>query len=211
MCSSATLSQIIDLLTENKLDRDQAIKRLATDGLLPKNMVPKVKVEKTPSRFASQAAQDAADATMLVFPITIVGSSKAGKITLKDVKDFAASKVKKINASPAGATYATDHGINLAEVTATGKEGKITIVDVKKFINARDAVDAKKKIKLSGGAKKLADKWQLDEDDLAEVKGTGVYETIKKSDLKELVAAAKEQWEDENTDGEENAGDSESD
>lgn len=201
MCSSATLSQIIDLLTENKLDRDQAIKRLATDGLLPKNMVPKVKEEKPPTRFASQAAQDAADATMLTFE-ECKGSSKNGKITVKDVKDFAASKVKKVNASPAAVTYAKDHGINLEEVPATGKDGKITISDIKKF---DEGPVSKPKPKLSPGALKLVKQWQLDEDDVAEVKPTGAGETIKKSDLKELVEAAKEAWAAEHTDGEEEA------
>ena len=206
MCSSATLSQIIDLLTENKLDRDQAIKRLATDGLLPKNMVPKVKAEKAPTRFASQAAQDAADSTMLDFE-ECTGSSKNGKITVKDVKDFAASKVKKVNASPAAVTYAKDHNINLEDVQATGKDGKITITDIKKF-DAGVSGTFKPKAKLSPGAQKLVKQWQLDEDDVAEVKPTGAGETIKKSDLKELVEAAKEAWAAEKTDA--SAGESDS-
>ena len=166
----------------------------------PKNMIPKVKEEKPESRFASQAAQDAADATMLDFS-DCQGTSKNGKITVKDVKDFAASKVKKVNASPAAVTYAKDHGLNLEEVTATGKDGKITIQDVKRF--ATPAVETKKKgPKLSPGALKLAKQWQLDEDDLAEVKPTGAGDTIKKSDLKELVEAAKKAWAEESSESE---------
>ena len=157
-------------------------------------MIPKVKEEKPESRFASQAAQDAADATMLDFS-DCKGTSKNGKITVKDVKDFAASKVKKVNASPAAVTYAKDHGLNLEEVTATGKDGKITIQDVKKFAAPEEKKEkAKKGPKLSPGALKLAKQWQLDEDDIAEVKPTGAGGTIKKSDLKELVEAAKEDW-----------------
>tara|TARA_B100000900_G_C20583008_1_gene718346 strand:- start:1755 stop:2393 length:639 start_codon:yes stop_codon:yes gene_type:complete len=198
MCSSLQLSQIIDHLTENKYSRECALKLLEKEGLLPKNMIPKVKEEKPESRFASQAAQDAADSTMLDFS-ACKGTSKNGKITVKDVKDFAASKVKKVNASPAAVTYAKDHGIDLEEVPATGKDGKVTIQDVKKF--AAPAEDSKKKgPKLSPGALKLAKQWQLDEDDLAEVKPTGAGDTIKKSDLKELVAAAKEAWAEEETD-----------
>ncbi|MBA45225.1 MAG: hypothetical protein CMB31_01380, partial [Euryarchaeota archaeon] len=195
--SSLQLSQIIDHLTENKYSRDGALKLLEKEGLLPKNMIPKVKEEKPESRFASQAAQDAADATMLDFS-ECQGTSKNGKITVKDVKDFAASKVKKVNASPAAVTYAKDHGLNLEEVTATGKDGKITIQDVKKF--AAPEEKKAKKPKLSPGALKLAKQWQLDEDDLAEVKPTGSGDTIKKSDLKELVEAAKEAWAAEETD-----------
>ena len=194
MCSSLQLSQIIDHLTENKYSRDNALKLLEKEGLLPKNMIPKVKEEKPESRFASQAAQDAADATMLDFS-DCKGTSKNGKITVKDVKDFAASKVKKVNASPAAVTYAKDHGLNLEEVTATGKDGKITIQDVKKFAAPEEKKEkAKKGPKLSPGALKLAKQWQLDEDDIAEVKPTGAGGTIKKSDLKELVEAAKEDW-----------------
>tara|TARA_B100001173_G_scaffold241544_1_gene211423 strand:- start:2072 stop:2710 length:639 start_codon:yes stop_codon:yes gene_type:complete len=198
MCSSLQLSQIIDHLTENKYSRDCALKLLEKEGLLPKNMIPKVKEEKPESRFASQAAQDAADATMLDFS-DCKGTSKNGKITVKDVKDFAASKVKKVNASPAAVTYAKDHGLKLEEVTATGKDGKITIQDVKKF--GAPAEEPKKKgPKLSPGALKLAKQWQLDEDDLAEVKPTGAGGTVKKSDLKELIEAAKEAWAEEETD-----------
>ena len=200
MCSSLQLSQIIDHLTENKYSRACALKLLEKEGLLPKNMIPKVKEEKPESRFASQAAQDAADATMLDFS-DCQGTSKNGKITVKDVKDFAASKVKKVNASPAAVTYAKDHGLNLEEVTATGKDGKITIQDVKRF--ATPAVETKKKgPKLSPGALKLAKQWQLDEDDLAEVKPTGAGDTIKKSDLKELVEAAKKAWAEESSESE---------
>ena len=191
MCSSLQLSQIIDLLSN---DRDASLKLLEKQGLLPKNMIPKVKEEKPVSRFASQAAQDAADATMLDFS-DCQGTSKNGKITVKDVKDFSASKVKKISASPAAATYAKDHGITLEEVPATGKDGKITIQDVKKF--AAPAVETKKGPNLSPGALKLAKQWQLDEDDLAEVTPTGAGDTIKKSDLKELVEAAKKAWAEE--------------
>ena len=198
MCSSLQLSQIIDHLTENKYSRECALKLLEKEGLLPKNMIPKVKEEKPESRFASQAAQDAADATMLDFS-ACKGTSKNGKITVKDVKDFAASKVKKVNASPAAVTYAKDHGIDLEEVPATGKDGKVTIQDVKKFAEPEEK-KAKKGPKLSPGALKLAKQWQLDEDDLAEVKPTGAGDTIKKSDLKELVEAAKEAWAAEETD-----------
>jgi pyruvate/2-oxoglutarate dehydrogenase complex dihydrolipoamide acyltransferase (E2) component len=192
MCSSLQLSQIIDLLSN---DRVGSLKLLEKEGLLPKNMIPKVKEEKPVSRFASQAAQDSADATMLDFS-DCKGTSKNGKITVKDVKDFSASKVKKISASPAAATYAKDHGIDLEEVPATGKDGKITIQDVKKFSTPKEE-KAKKGPKLSPGALKLAKQWQLDEDDLAEVKPTGAGDTIKKSDLKELVDAAKKAWAEE--------------
>ena len=81
MCSSLQLSQIIDQLTENKYSRECALKLLEKEGLLPKNMIPKVKEEKPVSRFASQAAQDAADATMLDFS-DCKGTSKNGKITV---------------------------------------------------------------------------------------------------------------------------------
>ena len=207
MCSSLQLSQIIDHLTENKYSRDNALKLLEKEGLLPKNMIPKVKEEKPESRFASQAAQDAADATMLDFS-ACKGTSKNGKITVKDVKDFAASKVKKVNASPAAVTYAKDRGIDLEEVPATGKDGKVTIQDVKNFTGTEEK-KAKKGPKLSPGALKLVKQWGLDADDIAEVKPTGAGGTIKKSDLKELVEAAKKVWAEQSTD-EDSSADSDS-
>jgi len=70
---------------------------------------------------------------------------------------------------------------------------------VKKFASPEEKKE-KKGPKLSPGALKLAKQWQLDEDDLAEVKPTGAGDTIKKSDLKELVEAAKKAWAEEETD-----------
>jgi hypothetical protein len=55
--------------------------------------------------------------------------------------------------------------------------------------------EKKESLKITPAAKKLAEKWQIDEEDLKEITGTGANGVIKGSDLKELVEAAKEVWE----------------
>ena len=54
-------------------------------------------------------------------------------------------------------------------------------------------------VKITPEAAKLANQWQLDADDIADVKPTGADNTIRRNDLKEIVEAAEEAWEEEVT------------
>ena len=199
MTSAAQLTLIIDELLASKcVDQAQAFSLLESKGLLPTKLKPKpLKPSKPISRFASQAAEDAAEAEGFSAE-DFTGSSKTGKITVKDVKDLAKKNEVKVNASPAAKAFASANGLVVGDFTGSGPDGKVLVSDLKPAEKVADKPKAKKEtatFKLSSGAKKLVEKWQIDEDDLKEVTGTGVGGSIKQGDLKELIAAAKEAWE----------------
>ena len=105
-----------------------------------------------------------------------------------------------MNASPAAKAFASANGLSIEDFTGSGPDGKVLVSDLK----VADKPAEKKKVKkestspkLTPKAKKLVEQWQLDEDDVKEVTGTGAGGSIKESDLKELIAAAKEAWEEE--------------
>lgn len=203
MTSAAQLTLIIDELLASKcLDQAQAFSLLESKGLLPTKLKPKpLKPSKPISRFASQAAEDAAEAEGFSAE-DFTGSSKDGKITVKDVKDLAKKNEVKVNASPAAKAFASANGLDVGDFTGSGPDGKVLMSDLKSTEKVADKPKAKAKketpaFKLSSGAKKLVEKWQIDEDDLKEITGTGTGGSIKQGDLKELIAAAKEAWEEE--------------
>ena len=197
MTSAATVSQIIDFLTENNCTRESALKLLEKEGLLPKKLIKVEKPAKEVSRWASKAAREAAEAALWEPPEDFKGSNKDGKITLKDVKAEVAKATKSVNATPQAKIYARDHGVNLETVTGTGTDGKISLKDVKaanpKEGKAPFMTDSPK---FSAKAAKLVKEWDLDGevlgDDLKEIKGTGKGGLIKEADLKDLIEAAKE-------------------
>jgi len=197
MTSAAQLTLIIDELLASKcLDQAQAFSLLESKGLLPAKLKPKpLKPSKPISRFASQAAEDAAEAEGFSAE-DFTGSSKNGKITVKDVKDFAKKNEVKVNASPAAKAFASANGLVVGDFTGSGPDGKVLVSDLKPTEKVVDKPwPSRPAFKLSSGAKKLVEKWQIDEDDLKEVTGTGIGGSIKQGDLKELIAAAKEAWE----------------
>lgn len=202
MTSAAQLTLIIDELLASKcVDQAQAFSLLESKGLLPPKLKPKApKPSKPVSRFASQAAEDAAAEAELKIPEDFAGTSKDGKITVKDVKDLCKKNEVKVNASPAAKAFASANGLSIEDFTGSGPDGKVLVSDLK----VADKPAEKKKVKkestspkLTPKAKKLVEQWQLDEDDVKEVTGTGAGGSIKESDLKELIAAAKEAWEEE--------------
>jgi len=218
MTSAAQLTLIIDELLASKcLDQAQAFSLLESKGLLPTKLKLKpLKPSKPISRFASQAAEDAAEAEgffaeeLRFFEGDFTGSSKDGKITLKDVKDLAKKNEVKVNASPAAKAFASANGLDVGDFKGSGPDGKVLRSDLLSLGRSTPGPKAKAKakketpaFKLSSGAKKLVEKWQIDEDDLKEITGTGTGGSIKQGDLKELIAAAKEAWEEESDSGSE--------
>ena len=220
MTSAAQLTLIIDELLASKcLDQAQAFSLLESKGLLPTKLKLKpLKPSKPISRFASQAAEDAAEAEgfsaeeLRFFEGDFTGSSKDGKITLKDVKDLAKKNEVKVNASPAAKAFASANGLDVGDFKGSGPDGKVLMSDLlslgRSSAGPKTKAKAKAKketpaFKLSSGAKKLVEKWQIDEDDLKEITGTGTGGSIKQGDLKELIAAAKEAWEEESDSGSE--------
>ena len=215
MTSAATVSQIIDFLTENKCNRDSALKLLEKEGLLPKKLIKAEKPKKEVSRWASNAAREAAEAALWEPAEDFKGSNKDGKITLKDVKAEVAKTTTSVNATPQAKIYARDHGVNLETVTGTGADGKISLKDAK-AANPKEGVAPfmTNSPKFSAKAAKLVKEWDLDGevlgDDLKEIKGTGKGGIIKEGDLKDIIEAAKEIAAGESQGGSESESESES-
>lgn len=205
--SAQTLSHIIDeLVSRRPKTRDEAIAILHGRGLLPKKLID-VKVEKPVTKFASKAAFEFAEANNIIIPEGFVGTANKDKISVSDLKKLRDPPKPKVNASPSAQKYARDMGIDITKVTGSGKDGKIMLKDVKEGSTTTDESgsgsesDSDKK-KLSPAAAKLMKQYNLDEDDIADIEGTGAKGVITAKDLKEIIELAKATLETEE-DGEE--------
>ena len=188
--SAQTLSFIIDELVKAKpLDRDAAVTLLSAKGYLPKKLMEAPKTKKV-SRFASKAAEDFAEAKSLVIPDGFKGTAANDKISVKDLKQLAEGPKKtKVNASPSAQQVCRDNGIDISKVVASGPEGKILLKDVKdlKPTAKAEPEDDTAKRKISSAAAKLMKQYEIDEEDIVDIEGTGTNGTVKASDLKELI------------------------
>lgn len=201
--SAQTLSLIIDELVKAKpLDRDAAVTLLAAKGYLPKKLTEVPKVKKV-SRFASKAAEDFADAKSLVIPDGFKGTAANDKISVKDLKQLAEGPKKtKSNASPSAQQFARDNGIDISKVSGSGAEGKILLKDVKDLKPAAktDSDDDTGKRKVSSSAAKLMKQYEIDEEDIVDVEGSGKEGTVVAKDLKELIDMIKAEKSGESSD-----------
>lgn len=205
--SAQTLSMIIDELVKAKpLDRDAAITLLSAKGYLPKKLTEKPK-EKKVSRFASKAAEDFAEAKGITVPDGFKGSAANDKISVKDLKGLAEGpKEKKVNASPSAQQFARDNGIDISKVKGSGAEGKVLLKDVKEAKPAAKPTVSDDKVKVSPSAAKLMKQYDIDEDDITDIDGTGKDGTIVAKDLKDLIDMIKaEKEEDDSEDEDEDA------
>lgn len=202
--SAQTLSLIIDeLLKAKPLDRDAAVTLLAAKGYLPKKLTEKPK-EKKVSRFASKAAEDFAEAKGITVPDGFKGTAANDKVSVKDLKQLAEGPKKaKVNASPSAQQFCRDNGLDITKVTGSGTEGKVLLKDVKDLKPAAkadsDDEDAGKR-KVSSAAAKLMKQYEIDEEDIVEVEGTGTNGTVVAKDLKELIDLIKAEKSDESED-----------
>jgi pyruvate dehydrogenase E2 component (dihydrolipoamide acetyltransferase) len=197
--SAQTLTMIIDEIVKNKLtNRDAAIKHLAAKGLLPKKMTAPAPVKKV-SVFASKQAEDFAEAQNITVPTGFKGTAANDKISVKDLKGLAdGPKKTSPKASPSAQQYARDNGLDLAKVAGTGPDGKILLKDIKN--SPRKTEEAKAKI--SPSAAKLMKQWNISEDDITDIEGTGKDGTVKAADLKELIDMIKAEGSDDESEGE---------
>ena len=186
--SASTLSLIIDeMLKAKPANRDAAIELLAAKGYLPKKLSEKPKVKKT-SVFASKTAEDFAEANGIEIPEGFTGTANNDKISVKDLKKLAEPPKKKINASPTAQSFCRDNGLDITGVKGTGAEGKVLLKDVKDLKPAAAAGgDADDKLKISSSAAKLMKQYEIDEEDIFDVEGTGKNGQIVAKDLKELI------------------------
>jgi pyruvate/2-oxoglutarate dehydrogenase complex dihydrolipoamide acyltransferase (E2) component len=203
--SAQTLSMIIDELVKAKpIDRDAAITLLAAKGYLPKKLTEAPK-EKKVTRFASKAAEDFAEAKGITVPDGFKGSAANDKISVKDLKGLAEGpKEKKVSASPSAQQFARDNGIDISKIKGSGADGKVLLKDVKDAKPTAKPTVSEDKIKVSPSAAKLMKQYDIDEDDITDIDGTGKDGTIVAKDLKELIDMIKAEKEaDESDDSEE--------
>ena len=202
--SAQTLSLIIDeLLKAKPADRDAAIDLLAAKGYLPKKLTEKPK-EKKVSRFASKAAEDFAEAKGIVVPEGFKGTAANDKISVKDLKGLAEGpKPIKVNASPSAQQFARDNGIDITKIKGSGADGKVLLKDVKDAKPAAKPAVSDDKVKVSASAAKLMKQYDIDEDDITDIEGTGKDGTIVAKDLKELIDMIKAEKEEDDSDASE--------
>lgn len=199
--SAQTLSNIIDeLVKANPVDRDAAITLLSAKGYLPKKLTEVPKVKKV-SRFASKAAEDFAEAKGITVPDGFKGSAANDKISVKDLKGLAEGpKTVKVNASPSAQQFARDNGIDISKVKGSGAEGKVLLKDVKDAKPTAKPTVSDDKVKVSPSAAKLMKQYDIDEDDITDIDGTGKDGTIVAKDLKTLIDLLKAEKSDEESD-----------
>ncbi len=202
--SAQTLSMIIDELVKAKpLDRAAAITLLSTKGYLPKKLTEKPK-EKKVSRFASKAAEDFAEAKGITVPDGFKGTAANDKISVKDLKQLAEGpKAAKVNASPSAQQFARDNGIDISKVKGSGTDGKVLLKDVKDAKPTAKPTVSDDKVKVSPSAAKLMKQYDIDEDDITDIEGSGKDGTIVAKDLKELIDMIKAEKEEDDSDSEE--------
>lgn len=211
--SAQTLSLIIDELVKAKPpNRDAAIALLAAKGYLPKKLSEKPKEKKT-SRFASKAAEDFADAKGIVVPDGFKGTANNDKISVKDLKQLAEGPKKTaVNASPSAQQFCRDNGLDITKVTGSGADGKVLLKDVKDLKpevkdkkpkekkSSKDVSDPcsdseTQKRKVSSSAAKLMKQYEIDEEDIVDITGSGKDGTVVPEDLKELIDLIKNESE----------------
>jgi pyruvate/2-oxoglutarate dehydrogenase complex dihydrolipoamide acyltransferase (E2) component len=188
--SAQTLSLIIDELVKAKPpNRDAAITLLAAKGYLPKKLSEKPKEKKT-SRFASKAAEEFADAKGIVVPEGFKGTANNDKISVKDLKQLAEGPKKTaVNASPSAQQFCRDNGLDITKMTGSGADGKVLLKDVKdlKPTAKADSDEDTTKRKVSSAAAKLMKQYEIDEEDIVDIEGTGTDGAVVTKDLKELI------------------------
>lgn len=201
--SAQTLSLIIDELVKAKpLDRDAAITLLAAKGFLPKKLSEKPKEKKT-SIFASKAAEEFAEAKGIVVPDGFKGTANNDKISVKDLKQLGeGSKKTKVNASPSAQQFCRDNGLDITKVKGSGTDDKVLLKDVKdlKPTTKADSDDDTSKRKVSSSAAKLMKQYEIDEEDIVDIEGSGTNGTVVAKDLKELIDMINAEKSDESSD-----------
>lgn len=201
--SAQTLSLIIDELVKAKpLDRDAAVTLLAAKGYLPKKLSEKPKEKKT-SIFASKAAEEFAEAKGIVVPDGFKGTANGDKISVKDLKQLAEGPKKtKVNASPSAQQFCRDNGLDITKVKGSGTDDKVLLKDVKdlKPTTKADSDEDTSKRKVSSSAAKLMKQYEIDEEDIVDIEGSGTNGTVVAKDLKELIDMINAEKSDESSD-----------
>lgn len=186
--SAATYQTALELLAKKyHFPIEDAKKALAGKGLLPKKMLVEAKPKPADSPFASKAAAEYAAENSVEIK-GLKGTSVKGKLTIKDLKSAAEPVGSKQSVSPAAAKYARDLGIDLSSIQ---KDGKILLADVKALEADSESDDCEPSFKLTTGAARLVEQYEIEDEDLEAIKGTGKGGTIKVGDLEKLIKEIK--------------------
>jgi pyruvate/2-oxoglutarate dehydrogenase complex dihydrolipoamide acyltransferase (E2) component len=99
-----------------------------------------------------------------------------------------------VNASPSAQQFCRDNGLDISKVTGSGTDGKVLLKDVKdlKPTAKADSDDDADKRKVSSAAAKLMKQYEIDEEDIVDIEGTGTDGTVVAKDLKELIDLIKD-------------------
>jgi pyruvate/2-oxoglutarate dehydrogenase complex dihydrolipoamide acyltransferase (E2) component len=192
--SAETLSQILDnVATKYSLDSTELTSFLGGKGLLPKKLLASAKPKAAANLFASKAAEEFAKTQGIASLEGVKCSGAKGKCTIKDLKTFLEAPIKKVNASPSALKYARENGLDIARIASgTGAEGKVLLKDVKDLHEPDPPADSDEEgPKLSPAAAKLCQQYEIDDEDLVDIDGSGRDGKILASDLKEIVAEIK--------------------
>jgi pyruvate/2-oxoglutarate dehydrogenase complex dihydrolipoamide acyltransferase (E2) component len=185
--SAANLQLILEICAKTaNCDIEDLKKAVAAKKLLPKKLLEPPKPKKEDSPFASTAAAKFAEEHSVEIK-GLKGTSIKGKLTVKDLKDSVAGP-KKVTVTAGAKTFAEANGVDLSKVVPA-KEGKILKQDVVEYLREQDSDDSDSEpdFKLTTAAAREVDKYDIDDEDLEKIKGTGKDGAIKLCDLKELI------------------------
>lgn len=196
--SAATYQSALELLAKKySFDLADAKKALAGKGYLPKKLLVGAKPKAAATPFASKAASEFA-AKHSVDIKGLKGTSVKGLLTVKDLEATMDTAVK-ISVSPAAAKYARDNKISLDSIR---KDGKILLGDVKAHEADTEPESDDDEIKLSTAAARAVKQYEIEDEDLEDIKATGKKGVIVLADLKALIKEIKDAESDSDSDSE---------
>ena len=188
--SADKLATIIETLSKKyKFSKDNALKFLSEEELLPKKLLPKE--SKGENIWASKKAQELAQ-THDIEPHGN-GSGKNGKWTLADVeKAMEKPSRQKLLVSPNALNLANEHKISLVRIKGSGKDGRIILEDVKKLITKKEDSD-QDDLNITPRALQHAQELGITQEELENLHGTGKEGRILIDDIKKYKSSSDEE------------------
>jgi pyruvate/2-oxoglutarate dehydrogenase complex dihydrolipoamide acyltransferase (E2) component len=190
--SALNLQLILDIALKHD-DMDLLKKAIHAKGLLPKKLLIEAK-KPADSPFASKAAAEYAAVHSIAIK-GLEGTSKNGKLTVKDLKVAQAPAGNKLKISPSAAKYARDNSIDFSGCEGSGKNGTILLSDIKALESGDDSDSESDSdaLKLSAAAERAMKQYEIDEDDIDDIEGSGKDGTILLKDLKDIIEEIKKE------------------
>jgi len=196
--SAIKLTAIIETLAEKyKFDKDDAIKILSVQELLPKKLLPKETTSENP--WASKKAQELAEQHSI--EAKGKGSGKNGKWTLADVEKAMEKPVKtKLLVSPNALSLANEYKLSLVGKKGSGKDGRIILKDVQNWLEDEGEEDS---LNISPRALEEATKLGVVKEELSNLHGSGKDGRIILEDIKKYNSSSDHSDDDDDDDDDE--------